>query len=73
MKKHLKKLALRKEVVRDLALPALQRVAGGISGLHDCNTLQAKCGGNTTTTSGATCESAGAGCESGPASICAFC
>ena len=39
MKKHLKKLALRKEVVRGLAGTDLARAAGGISGLRNCHSL----------------------------------
>ncbi|HET9621468.1 MAG TPA: class I lanthipeptide [Kofleriaceae bacterium] len=71
MKKQLKKLTLRKEIVRDLAATDLERIAGGISGTRICHTLNDNCGGGGGGTSGtATCSNVSACVSSGPAPVC---
>lgn len=60
MKKH--KLILSRSTIRNLSL-ADQRIAGGISGLRGCHSIQDHCGGGT---GGALCASDDyTGCASG--------
>jgi hypothetical protein len=68
MKNHVKKLALRKEVVRDLAVRQLANAVGGISGPRICHSLDDICGGPGT--GGATCTSGAPNCGTGLVSQC---